>query len=840
MIKKVLFFLLFSFPLLLGCGSGEINGTVPIHLNLVFPASPLLKSAAPVSPAGVHTAHPTRLTLEVTGPGMSTISLSQEIPPSGEVIIALNILAGSARRFLIEAFDGKGNVIFRGESTVDIRPGGSPVVTVNLVAVPKPKPRFAYVANQRSNTVSIYTVNAVTGQLRANGYVTAGTASTTVLSATLDPLGRFVYVVNESTSTSSTSTPGTISTYTINPATGALTNTSATTTDGAFPSDATVDPSGRFVYVANEGNDTSTLGTISSYTINQVTGALTKSGTVFQNNGDSISPIFIDPLGRFAYEADGDDSSTSTPITFSTYTINPTTGTLTNTSAVSDIGINPSAAALHPSGQFAYVANESSSTSTPGTISTYTINPNAGAFTNIGTVATDVGKPSSAVVDPSGRFVYVVNEGTKGTSTPNTISSYTINPNGTLTTIVGTPVVAGLGQPSVTVDPSGKFVYVANGGSNDVSVYNIDPKSGVLTPTGEIRTQLGPGSIAISGGQSPVTYIPKFAYAANTQLTDNILPFKINPDGTLTPTGTPMTTGTSTSAITADPTGRFVYVANANDIFAYTVNAMSGDLTQIGTSTQGLNLSSITTGPTGRFLYAIQDECADACYVVLTFNIDSATGGITATGTPVDAGDTGRQMIIDPTGRFAYVPDGNSILIFNINLTTGEMGTTTPLTGVGQNIISVIVDPTGKFGYFIDITPGLEEFIVPFTINSLDGTLATGTPITVAQPVAMAIEPTGRFLYLVDSDGVNGSISVFQIDPASGALLLFDQPVPTGNGPESITIDASGRFVYVANNLGNSISTYTIDPTTGALTPIPLNVSAGAGPIGITTTGIIQ
>ncbi|HLQ26476.1 MAG TPA: hypothetical protein VK138_11435, partial [Acidiferrobacterales bacterium] len=35
-------------------------------------------------------------------------------------------------------------------------------------------PRFAYVANQTSNTVSIYTVNATTGQLRPNGYVTAG------------------------------------------------------------------------------------------------------------------------------------------------------------------------------------------------------------------------------------------------------------------------------------------------------------------------------------------------------------------------------------------------------------------------------------------------------------------------------------------------------------------------------------------------------------------------------------------------------------------------------------------------------------------------------------------
>src|SRR5574341_1708992 len=36
-------------------------------------------------------------------------------------------------------------------------------------------PRFAYVANSNDDTVSMYTVNSGTGQLRHNGYVLAGT-----------------------------------------------------------------------------------------------------------------------------------------------------------------------------------------------------------------------------------------------------------------------------------------------------------------------------------------------------------------------------------------------------------------------------------------------------------------------------------------------------------------------------------------------------------------------------------------------------------------------------------------------------------------------------------------
>ncbi len=56
-----------------------------------------------------------------------------------------------------------------------------------------PSPRFAYVANFNDASVSIYTVNATSGQLRFNGYIGAGTKP---ISVAVDPLGKFVYVAN--------------------------------------------------------------------------------------------------------------------------------------------------------------------------------------------------------------------------------------------------------------------------------------------------------------------------------------------------------------------------------------------------------------------------------------------------------------------------------------------------------------------------------------------------------------------------------------------------------------------------------------------------------------------
>jgi len=65
----------------------------------------------------------------------------------------------------------------------------------------------------------------------------------------------------------------------------------------------------------------------------------------------------------------------------------------------------------------------------------------------------------------------------------NNVSAYTINgTTGALVPVVGSPFSAGQGPFSVTVDPTGRFAYVANVDSNNVSAFTIDGLTGVLTP----------------------------------------------------------------------------------------------------------------------------------------------------------------------------------------------------------------------------------------------------------------------------------------------------------------------------------------------------------------------
>jgi 6-phosphogluconolactonase (cycloisomerase 2 family) len=145
--------------------------------------------------------------------------------------------------------------------------------------------------------------------------------------------------------------------------------------------------------------------------------------------------------------------------------------------------------------------------------------------------------PTSVTVDPTGKFVYV--------SHINGIEAYVINSTGAL--INASSVAAGSNPKSVTVEPSGRFAYVANADSGNVSVFSINATT-----------------------------------------------------GTLTSIGAPVPAGDEPRSITIDSSGKFAYVANSlsNNVSVYSIDATTGALTSIGTLAAGTNPVSIITSGT--------------------------------------------------------------------------------------------------------------------------------------------------------------------------------------------------------------------------------------------------
>jgi 6-phosphogluconolactonase (cycloisomerase 2 family) len=123
----------------------------------------------------------------------------------------------------------------------------------------------------------------------------AATAGDTARGGAIDPTGRFFYVAN--------SISNTVSQFSINPATGALTSIAAPIAAGSAPWSVTVHPTGRFVYVANfSGNS------FSSYSIDAGTGALTLiqasgGGATTASQGNQPVDLLFERGGRILYVA---------------------------------------------------------------------------------------------------------------------------------------------------------------------------------------------------------------------------------------------------------------------------------------------------------------------------------------------------------------------------------------------------------------------------------------------------------------------------------------------------------------------------------------------------------
>jgi 6-phosphogluconolactonase (cycloisomerase 2 family) len=483
-------------PLIYGCGGGGSTGS-PSQSNPILNTTPtnsvpttnlvptirfLDPSCAPVGAQG--------FTLFLDG---SNFVPSSVVRWNGNDRPTTLVPAGPATGSELTAQIAASDIAATGTAAVTVfnpSPGGgsSNSLTLTIVAgginpqsiAVDPTGKFAYVASEGcpdafEGDVSIYAINATTGALTSIGSPVA-TGDFGAHSVTVDPSGKFAYVANDGAG----DTSGSVSMYSINTTTGVLTSIGTIDAPCApppspgscSPVSVAVDPTDRFVYVANEGGFAPT--SISTYTINATTGALKFTGLI-ASGGRAVS-ITIDPTGKFAYVADADFSNgfSGENNNVYTYTINGTTGALAPIGNISAGVSRPNSIAIDPSGRFAYVTNSGSND-----VSMYTVDATAGALTSMGPIAAGA-SPSSVAVDPTGKFAYVTSRSTG-------VLMYTINATTGVLTPIGI-ISAGLSPSSIAIDPSGKFAYVTNADSNDVSMYRIDGTTGILALIGTVGT----------------------------------------------------------------------------------------------------------------------------------------------------------------------------------------------------------------------------------------------------------------------------------------------------------------------------------------------------------------
>jgi 6-phosphogluconolactonase (cycloisomerase 2 family) len=510
-------------------------------------------------------------------------------------------------------------------------------------------------------------------------------------------------------------------------------------------------------------------------------------------------------------------------------------------------GSNPRSIVLDVSGAFAYVAN-----TTGGSISSFSVAANGG-LTALATTANS-GGPVALAVSPYGNVLYAAN------STTHDVSAFTISSTGALTRIMnGASSTFALSSPasshgpvSLAVDPSNRFLYVANGTSVTLSLFLID-SAGVLS--------------LISATPAALTGLD------------------------------------SLTLVRVDPSGRYLYAHGLNDTWqmrpSYAGGAMSLlDVRKVRTRSNGLSFFSSTSLASTQFdleaFYGVaNDGSLSSCYV-------NATSGLLSCGTmspstindttpdpyyptdvedfvvdpfyrasstnpvrPLWIGDNGdlqgdsntkiwdlvddqgyflrnenatvsshslatSRMALDPRGYFLYVAnysytgagqisglaqDDPGLMYTNDILVGG--GTTVAGCPVNQTAIQMEHDPSAR--YLILLCTGITNNLRSYSVSQQTGelTLASSVSISVASDARFRIDPAGRYLYLLKNNAPTAVDYVITYPLSTTGVLGASQNNVLGVNfdPIDLAVHPSGDYLYVMN--ATTLRTYPLGEDTG-------------------------
>ena len=224
------------------------------------------------------------------------------------------------------------------------------------------------------------------------------------------------------------------------------------------------------------------------------------------------------------------------------------------------VGTNPAGVAVTPNGQYIYVTDTGSNT----TSVVSTSNDSAFKTIPVGTY------PKGVAITPNDQYVYVANPNS------NTVSVISTSSNSVVSTIHINTLPVG-----VAITPNGQYVYVTNWGSNTVSVISTSSNSVVST----IPVGTNPDGVAITpNGQ--------YVYVANQGGTVSVVSTSSNSVFSTIPVGA------SPHGVTITPNGQYVYVANngGNSISVISTSSNSVVTTITGTPA---NPCGINYGPLG-------------------------------------------------------------------------------------------------------------------------------------------------------------------------------------------------------------------------------------------------
>lgn len=383
--------------------------------------------------------------------------------------------------------------------------------------------------------------------------------------------------------------------------------------------------------------------------------------------------------------------------------------------------------------------------------------------------------PYGLAITPNGQYVYVANQGSNTVSVINAATNLVIK------------TISGFDNPSsVTINPAGTKAYVANsayGGANTVAVIDINPanKATYQTIIANIAGFNAPCAMAISS-DGLFGYVANYGNAANVfqagttvnrvDLTTNLI------------VGAAITVGIYPKALAITSDDSYLYVAN------YSIPLAGGGSVAV------VDINSSHTA---------------------TFNtvIKTIAGFFGPSG-----------IAMTPNGLYAYVVNygnnpsvslGNTVSVIDVDSASSTYNTIVDTIIVGNQPAGIAINPAGNYAFVTLYNQGNVGSLV--TIQLSDNTLLSPSFTLGAGPTGVIVSPDGLYLYETNYNAKTVSalsfadtfaVSVFNL---SSSLFLFVSNMYINTLHQTIG--------YLISNVTLSASQYSAYYTMAQLTQTP-------------------
>lgn len=355
------------------------------------------------------------------------------------------------------------------------------------------------------------------------------------------------------------------------------------------------------------------------------------------------------------------------------------------------------------------------------------------------------------------------------------ISSFTAvnNTNSPVTaTITATPVASG-------------FAYIANAGSNNISVIDIAINTVIAT----IPVGVAPTNVSVSSNGSRV-YVSNQG-AASVSVIDPA-------------TNTVISTipvGSGPGGLMGTPRGDKLYVANSNDGTVSVIK--TSDNTVQSVIPVGVQPAGLVVSPDGSRVYVT--NYGDGTVSVISTTADIVIGTISIGVHPVG-------IAISPDGNQLYVSNGSNYLSI-VNALTYAVAAKIQLDVTYQiDPTGVAASPDGKFVYVAD-SHGYSVAIIAVNAQAI----FSFARLPYSSPYGLEVSPDNSKVYVVNNEG-------------------FVSVVDVANATSSSPVSASVRVGNIPQSFGNFLLTGPVCTGTPVTFTITVNPSPNAKPPAITAT----